>query len=78
MNDASTPAKGYIAVVRPWVGRALLLIIVGLVVQLFTLWHVTPASFLIFAGFGVGPVFVGFLLLAWAGLKLRRAREGAP
>lgn len=57
-----------------WLGRALVSISVGLAVQLVCLTHITPASFLVFAGFGVGPVALGFALLGHAAWQQRRAR----
>lgn len=59
-----------------WLKRALLLVIVGLVVQLFTLNSITPASFLVFAGVGVGSVGVGLLMFGWAVLRARRTQGG--
>jgi hypothetical protein len=49
-----------------------LLIVIGLIVQLFSLFHVTPGTFLLFAFFGVGPMVVGFGLFAYALIRARR------
>ena len=65
MNAAHRPP-------RVWLKRALLLIIVGLVIQLLTVFHITPGSFLLFAGAGFGP---GLVLFAWAAILRRRAIE---
>ena len=54
-----------------WIKRALLLIIVGLVVQLLCLFHVTPGRFMIFAAAGVGPVGLGLVLFAYAAIRAR-------
>lgn len=59
-----------------WIKRALLLIILGLVIQLFCLSKITPGSFLLFAFGGVGLVGVGLLMFAWVGWRLNRARSG--
>lgn len=61
---------------RVWLKRALLLIVIGSLVQLFCLTHVTPASFLLFVGFGIGPVGVGLLLFGVAALRKRAADRG--
>ena len=57
---------------RAWIKRAILLIVIGLLVQLFSLVHVTPGTFLLFAFFGVGPMVVGFGLFAYALIRARR------
>ena len=54
---------------RIWLKRALLLIMIGLIVQLFCLTHVTPATFLIFAFFGVGAVVLGLVLFGVAVMR---------
>jgi hypothetical protein len=58
-----------------WVKRALLLIIIGLIVQLFCLVHVTPGSFMIFAMAGVGPMVLGLAAFVYAMALARRRRE---
>jgi uncharacterized membrane protein HdeD (DUF308 family) len=58
-----------------WLKRALLLIIIGLVVQLFCLVHVTPNSFVLFTVFGAAPVAAGLLLFAYAAVRARRSEE---
>lgn len=63
---------------QSWLERALLLIALGLVVQLFTLVHVTPASFLIFAGAGVGSVLIGLVLFAVAVVRRRKDNQAEP
>jgi hypothetical protein len=60
---------------QSWLERSLLLIALGLVVQLFTLVHVTPGSFLIFAGAGVGSVLLGLVLFAVAVTRRRGAGQ---
>ena len=52
--------------------RALLLVVIGAIVELFCLVHVTPATFLLFAFFGVGPMVVGVGLFAVAAIRSRR------
>lgn len=52
--------------------RALLLIVIGLIVQLFCLNHITPNTFMIFATLGVGPVFVGLVIFIVEGVRERR------
>ncbi len=59
-----------------WLKRAMLLVIVGLIVQLFCLVQITPGSFLLFAGAGAGPVFIGLLLFAYVAVRRRRGRDG--
>jgi hypothetical protein len=60
-----------------WIKRALLLIILGLVVQLFCLYAITPGTFMIFAGVGVTLVGAGLIIFVWAGVRARkRARSG--
>lgn len=49
-----------------WLKRALLLIIIGLIVQLFCLVHVTPGTFVVFAVGGVGPLLLGLGAFAYA------------
>jgi hypothetical protein len=56
-----------------WLKRALLLIVIGLIVELFSLVHVTPGTFLLFAFFGAGSVFVGLGLFGIAVVRGRRA-----
>jgi hypothetical protein len=56
--------------------RALLLIMLGLVVQLFALHELTPGTFLLFAGISVPLVSAGifvFLRHVWRVLKETRA-----
>jgi hypothetical protein len=60
-----------------WVKRALLLIIIGLVVQLFCVFDITPGRFMVFAGAGVGPVVLGWLLLAYGIFRARSGRTVA-
>ena len=55
-----------------WLKRALLLIIIGLIVQMFALVHITPASFLLFAAVGVGPVALGLMVFVYAVIQHRR------
>lgn len=57
---------------RAWLKRALLLIVIGLIVELFSLVHVTPGTFLLFAFFGVGPVVIGLALFVYAAVRARR------
>jgi len=57
-----------------WVKRALFLVIVGLVVQLFCLVDITPGSFMIFAGAGVGAVGLGWCMLAFGLWRVRGSR----
>ena len=57
---------------RAWLKRAILLIVIGLIVELFSLFHVTPGTFLLFAFFGLGPVVVGLGLFAYAVIRARR------
>lgn len=61
-----------------WVKRALLLVIVGLVVQLFCVFDITPGTFMIFAGFGVGLVGLGWLVLVFGLWRTRRERSRGP
>jgi hypothetical protein len=56
---------------QAWLTRALLLIAIGLIVQLFSLVHVTPGSFLVFAGAGVGSVVLGLGLFVVALVRRR-------
>jgi multisubunit Na+/H+ antiporter MnhB subunit len=56
--------------------RALLLIVIGLIVQLFCVLHITPGTFLAFAGFGVGSVFVGLVLFGITAVRAHRAEPG--
>ena len=65
---------------REWIKRALLLISLGLLVQMFCLVHITPTTFLLYAAGGVGPVFVGLGLMGYGGFKWYRLRglEGRP
>jgi hypothetical protein len=58
-----------------WIKRALLLIVVGLVVQLLCVFSITPASFLLFVGGGFGPVAIGLLLFVRAAVLVRRGRR---
>jgi hypothetical protein len=58
---------------RIWLKRALLLIVIGLLVQMFCLLHITPASFLTFAFFGVGSVFMGLVMFGVAVMRKRAA-----
>lgn len=58
-----------------WLKRALVLIIVGLLIQLLTVFHITPASFLLFAGAGFGPVALGLVMFGWAAVLRRRALD---
>lgn len=60
---------------RAQIKRALLLIVIGLLVELFCVVHITPPTFLLFAFFGVGPILVGFVLFA-VGVRQRRAQDG--
>jgi hypothetical protein len=60
---------------RVWLERAILLIVIGLIVQMFCLIDVTPASFLLFASAGLGPVFIGLVLFGVAVAKSRRLAE---
>jgi hypothetical protein len=52
--------------------RALLLIVIGLIVELFCLVHITPPTFLLFAFFGVGPIVIGLALFFIALARVRR------
>ena len=56
-----------------WIKRALLLIVVGLVVQLLCVLSITPATFLLFVGGGFGPVAIGLLCFVRASVLVRRA-----
>jgi hypothetical protein len=56
-----------------WLKRALLLIVIGLVVELFSLVHVTPGTFLLFAFFGAGSVLAGLGLFVVAVVRARQA-----
>jgi hypothetical protein len=58
-----------------WIKRALLLIVVGLVVQLLCVFSITPASFLLFVGAGFGPVALGLLFFIRAVVLVRRASK---
>lgn len=60
MAGALSTAQGRIR----WTRRALALVLVGLVVQLICVAKLTPATFLILAVFGVGPVAVAVLIFA--------------
>lgn len=60
-----------------WVKRALLLIVIGLVVQLFCVLDITPGTFMVFAGAGVGSVALGWLMLGWGFWRARRGRGDA-
>jgi hypothetical protein len=56
--------------------RALLLILLGLVVQVFSLYELTPGTFLLFAGITVPLVSAGiftFLRLVWRVLRETKA-----
>lgn len=57
-----------------WLKRALLLIIIGLVVQLFCLVHVTPATFMIFAMAGIGSMVLGLVMFGYAVVLARRGQ----
>lgn len=57
-----------------WIKRALLLIVVGLVVQLLCVFSITPATFLLFVGGGFGPVALGLLCFVRASVLVRRAQ----
>jgi hypothetical protein len=58
-----------------WIKRALLLIVVGLVVQLLCVFSITPASFLLFVGGGFGPVAIGLLFFIYSVVLVRRANK---
>jgi hypothetical protein len=58
-----------------WLKRALLLIVVGLVVQLLCVFSITPASFLLFVGGGFGPVAIGLAFFIRAIVLARRASK---
>jgi hypothetical protein len=56
--------------------RALLLILLGLVVQVFSLYELTPGTFLLFAGVSLPLVSAGIFVFArhvWRVLKETRA-----
>jgi hypothetical protein len=56
--------------------RALLLILLGLVVQVFALYELTPGTFLLFAGVALPLVSAGifiFVRLVWRVLRETRA-----
>jgi hypothetical protein len=56
--------------------RALLLILLGLVVEVFTLYELTPGTFLLFVGVSVPLVGAGvfvFMRLVWRVLRETRA-----
>ena len=56
--------------------RALLLILLGLVVEVFTLYELTPGSFMLFVGVSVPLVGVGILVFVravWRVLHQTRA-----
>lgn len=56
--------------------RAILLIVIGLIVELFCVVHITPPTFLLFAFFGVGPIVVGLGLFVWATIRAAREVDG--
>ncbi|MFO7567107.1 MAG: hypothetical protein R6X02_30965 [Enhygromyxa sp.] len=58
--------------VQVQIKRALLLIVVGLIVELFCVVHITPPTFLLFAFFGAGPVVVGLALFVVAVIRSQR------
>ena len=58
-----------------WTKRALLLVVIGLMTQAFSLVHVTPGSFMLFGVFGLGPVFVGVVMFGVSAYKVRKLRE---
>lgn len=60
---------------RVMIKRALLLIVIGLIVELFCVVHITPPTFLLFAFFGVGPIVVGLALFVIAVIR-SRGKEG--
>lgn len=56
--------------------RALLLILLGLVVQVFSLWELTPGTFLLWAGISLPLVSAGvfvFVRHVWRVLRETRA-----
>jgi F0F1-type ATP synthase assembly protein I len=56
--------------------RALVLVLLGLVVQLLATFHWTPASFIVSAVVGVGLVLLGGALFGWAVWRARRSDDG--
>lgn len=55
--------------VRRNLGRAGILIVLGLLVEALTLFWSHPTAFLFFAGIGVGLVLLGIVLYLWTVLR---------
>lgn len=74
MSDATKAGATYEAPhVRRNLGRAGVLVILGLLVEAATLFWSHPTAFLFFAGFGVGLVVLGIALYLWTVLRAQPA-----
>jgi hypothetical protein len=58
-----------------WGRRALVLVVVGLVLQIGASFHWTPATFILSAAIGLPCVLLGAAVFAWSVLRAR-IREG--
>lgn len=56
--------------------RSLVLVLLGLVVLIFTLWDVTPGSFMVFALVAAPLVGLGLLYYAFIVLRVLRRTKG--